>query len=126
MSQENLEGRRLPPESRAWAETERMRGAQLVRAIVRQRELPGDTHGLGRFRTRMALVELTGTVASWAGGVHDRLITTRNSEAAAVFGEAPPFADAEPAAGEYDQLLDFVQARMRVLEELLGAGTNDG
>jgi hypothetical protein len=93
----------------------------MVRAIMRQRRLPGDTHGLERFKTRMALVNLTGSVASWAQGLHDGLSGAGNTEAAAVFVPSPPFAATDPTTGDYEQLGDFVEARMKVLEELLAS-----
>jgi hypothetical protein len=93
----------------------------MLRAIMRQRQPPSDTHGLERFKTRMALVDLTGTVASWANGLHDALTKTGNTEAAAVFALGPPFAATDPAARDYDQLVDFVEARMRLLQELLAS-----
>src|SRR6266568_2082059 len=112
----------LTPEFRAWLEHERLRGAQLVRAVMRQRGLLADTHGLERFKTRMALVDLTGSLASWAKGIHDGLAKTGNAEAAAAFALSPPFAATDPTATDYDQLGDFVETRMQVLQELLALG----
>jgi hypothetical protein len=96
-----------------------MRGAQAVRAIMSQRRQVGDTRGLERFKTRMALVELTGYAASWANGLHDGLTKAGLAEAAAAFAPSPPFAASDPTASDYDQLGDFVEARMNVLQELL-------
>jgi hypothetical protein len=94
----------------------------MVRVIMRQRGLlPGDTHGLERFKTRMALVNLTGSVASWANGLHDGLSKAAYVEVAAVFAASPPFAATDPATGDYDQLGDFLEERMKVLEELLAS-----
>jgi hypothetical protein len=93
----------------------------MVRAITRQRRLPDDAHGLERFKTRMALVNLTGSAASWAKGLHNGLSRTGNTEAAAMFARSPPFAATDPTTGDYDQLGDFVEARMKVLEELLAS-----
>lgn len=98
----------------------------MVRAITRQRRLPGDTHGLERFKTRMALVEATGSVASWAKGLHEGLSRAGNTEAAAVFAPSPPFAAADPTSGDYDQLGAFVETRMKVLEELLASEREAG
>ena len=99
-----------------------MRGAQMVRAIARQRRLlPDDSHGLERFKTRMALVELTGTIASWANALHDGLGKAGIAEAAAEFASGPPFAATEPTAGDYDRLGDFVEACMEVLEQVLAS-----
>jgi hypothetical protein len=69
----------------------------------------------------MALVELTGSVASWTNGVHDQLAESGHSDAAAVFALSPPFAAADPAAEDYDRLEQHVAARMQVIEELLRA-----
>jgi hypothetical protein len=112
----------LTPQLRAWVEHERVRGAQVVRAIMRQRGLiRSDTHGLEQFTMRMALVNLTGSVASWANGLHDGLSKTGNLDAARVFAVSPPFAATDPTTGDYDQLGDFVEARTKVLQELLAS-----
>jgi hypothetical protein len=73
--------------------------------ITRQRRLLlTDTHALGRFTLRMALVDLTGSVASWAKGLHDGLSQASRTEAAAVFALSPPFTATDPAIGDCDRL----------------------
>jgi hypothetical protein len=87
---------------------------------MRQRPLPrSDTHGLGRFALRMALVNLTGSVASWANGLHDGLSKAGLADAAAAFEPSPPFAAAEPTSADCERLGDYVEERMEVLQELL-------
>jgi len=81
--------------------------------------LPAETHGLERFKLRMALVELTGSVARWANGLYDGLNKVGRGESAALFAAAPPFAGADPTTEDCDQLRQYVQARMRALDELL-------
>ena len=78
-----------------------------------------DTHGLERFRVRMAVVDLTGAVARWAGNVHDGLLKVGRATAAAVFATAPPFAPADLTAADCDVLSDYVEARIDLLRELL-------
>jgi hypothetical protein len=91
-----------------------------VRAIIRQRRrLPSDTHGLERFTVRMALVNLTGSVATWAHGLHHGLSRAGQAAAAAAFAQSPPFAAAEPTTADYDRLSEYVEARMTVLRDLL-------
>jgi hypothetical protein len=36
-----------------------------------------------------------------------------------VFAPSPPFAVSDPTSGDYEQLGDFVEARVKVLEKLL-------
>jgi hypothetical protein len=69
----------------------------------------------------MALVDLTGSVASWANGVHDHLTDTGQVEAAAACAGAPPFAAGNPTSGDYDRLERHVAARMQVLKDFLGS-----
>ena len=88
---------------------------------MQRRQLLTDTHALGQFTKRMALVDLTGSVASWARGVHDVLSKADHAEAAAVFALSPPFAASNPTSGDYDRLEQHVEARMQVLEDLLRA-----
>jgi hypothetical protein len=113
----------LTPQQRAWVERQRAWGARAGHVITRQRSelLSADTHGLERFTTRMALVELTGRVARWAGALHDGLIATDQAEAAAAFAVGPPFATADFTASDYDLLEEYVDARMEVLRDLLAA-----
>jgi hypothetical protein len=99
-----------------------MRGGQIARAIARQRgELPSDARGLDQFAVRMALVELTGSVARWANRLHDGLGKAGHTEAAAVFALSPPFADPVPTPGAFDSLDRFVAERVKVLQHLLAA-----
>jgi hypothetical protein len=112
----------LTPQQRAWVERERAWGARASQVISRQRdELSADTHGLDRFTTRMALVELTGRVARWANALHDGLAKSEHVEAAAAFALSPPFAAADFTASDYDRLEDYVEARMLVLRDVLAA-----
>jgi hypothetical protein len=67
----------------------------------------------------MALVNLTGSVASWAHGLHEGLSKAGQDEAAAAFAESPPFAAAEPTPRDCDRLSDYVETRMEVLRDLL-------
>jgi hypothetical protein len=99
-----------------------MWGSQALRAITRERRLlPGDGHGLGRFALRMALVDLAGSVASWASGLHDGLSNAGHTEAAEVFAVAPPFAATDPTTHDCDHLGEYVEARTEVLKDLLAA-----
>jgi hypothetical protein len=88
---------------------------------IERRLLLTETHGLERFTRRMALVELTGVVAGWARAVHDRLCEAGHAEAAAAFALSPPFAGSEPTTSDCDRLGGYVEAGMRVLQDLLSA-----
>jgi hypothetical protein len=99
-----------------------MWGSQAVRAIATQRRRLSDhTHGLERFALRMALVDLAGSVARWAIGLHDGLSKAGHVEAAAVFALGPPFPATDPTTDDCDQLGEYVEARMEELQELLAA-----
>lgn len=99
-----------------------MWGAQAVHAITTQRRLlPGETHGLGRFTRRMAVVNLTGSVAGWAKGLNDGLSQAGHTEAAAPFALSPPFAAADPTTGDCDRLGEYVEVRMKLLQDVLDA-----
>jgi hypothetical protein len=112
----------LTEDFRAWIEQERSWGRHAVAAIARQRGLVlADGSGLERFTVRMALVELTGSVARWGNGLHEGLAKVNRSEAAAVFAVAPPFPATDPHRADYDHLSEHVETRMRALEELLAA-----
>ncbi len=106
---------------REWIERERARGALASAAIVRERRVQQGATGLERFATRMAMVELTGSIARWAGAVRDGLAKAGCTEAAALFALTPPFAEPEPTQEDYDRLDDYVQARVAMLTELLAA-----
>jgi hypothetical protein len=67
----------------------------------------------------MALVDLTGSVASWGNGVHEQLAKAGQGEAATEFAASPPFAAGNPTTDDYDHLEQHVVARMQVLEDLL-------
>ena len=69
----------------------------------------------------MALVNLTGSVASWADGLQEGLARTGSTDAAAVFALGPPFAATEPTTGDCDRLAQYVEARMTVLQDLLAS-----
>ncbi len=110
----------LTPQFRAWLEREHDWGRHAVHAITRQRRpLLAETHGLERFTLRMALVDLTGSVASWANGLCDGLNKVGHAETAALFAGGPPFAAADPATDDCDQLAEYVEARMQALHDLL-------
>jgi hypothetical protein len=111
----------LDPDFRAWVEAERAWGARAVAAIDRRSRQPSGASGLERFAARMAMVELTGSVARWANRLHDGLCRAGCAEAAAAFATTPPVAGAPPTSDDYHRLGDYVQARMTVLAELLSA-----
>ena len=67
----------------------------------------------------MALVHLTGSVASWANGVGDGLNRFGRVETAAKFAISPPFAAADPTTEDCDQLVEYVEARVNALRDLL-------
>jgi hypothetical protein len=110
----------LTPQFRAWLERERAWGRHAVHAITRQRlQLLEETHGLARFTQRMALVNLTGSIAAWANGLRDGLNKVGHADAAALFGIDPPFAATDPSTDDCDRLAEYVEARMAALGELL-------
>jgi hypothetical protein len=110
----------MTPELRAWLERERAWGVLALRAIARRGgQLHADGRGLERFSARMALVELTGSVAKWAHGLHDGLDRSGPPEAAAPFAIAPPFAATDPTSGDCERLGQYVAARLEVLRGVL-------
>jgi hypothetical protein len=110
----------MTPELRAWLERERVWGARALRAIARRGgQFHADGHGLERFSARMALIELTGSVAKWAHGLHDGLDRSGHPEAAAPFAVAPPFVATDPTSGDCERLGEYVEARLEVLRDLL-------
>jgi hypothetical protein len=110
----------LTPQFRVWLEHECEWGRLAVQAITRQRRpLLADPHGLDRFTVRMALVNLTGSVARWANGLHDGLSKVGHTETAGLFAIGPPFAAADPTTEDCDQLAEYVQARVTALHDLL-------
>jgi hypothetical protein len=110
----------LTPQFRAWLEHEDAWGRHTVHAITRQRRLLlEETHGLERFTLRMALVNLTGSVAKWASGLGDALKKVGQAETAALFAINPPFAAADPSTDDCDKLAEYVEARMGALRDLL-------
>jgi hypothetical protein len=112
----------LPPPLRAWVQRERTWAGQALGLIARQRRLvASEGHGLARFTLRMTLVELTGSVAAWASGLHDGLARHGYAEAAAAFAVGPPFAATDPSGADYDALGDYVEGRRALLAELLDA-----
>ena len=113
-----------PPAPRftAWIEQERAWGSLAVEAIARlRRKLAVEQHGLDRFAARMSLVELTGSVASWASGLGAALGRAGHTEEAAQFDVSPPFA-ADASSADCDRLRDYVQARVDLLAQLLSRG----
>ena len=115
----------LTPEFRAWLEQETLRGRRVLHAINRQhRLLPTDSHGLGRFAIRMALVDLTGAAARWSRTVHGVLLDAGLPEAAAAFASAPPFAETDTGPEDCERLHEWVQARTNVLDGLLAGAAS--
>ncbi len=116
----SVAGPPLTPQFRAWLENEHDWGRHAVHAITRQRRLLlAATHGLDRFTLRMALVNLTGSVARWANGLGNGLNKVGHAETAALFAIDPPFAAADPTSDDCDQLAEYVEARMKALRDLL-------
>jgi hypothetical protein len=110
----------ITPEFRAWVEHEHAWGREALHALTRQRGLLlTETHGRERFAIRMALVDLTGSVARWGNGLHAGLEKEGHAETAALFASAPPFAASDPRAEDYDHLGEYLQARMQALGDLL-------
>ncbi len=92
----------------------------MLQAIARQRRLLlAESHGLERFTLRMALVNLTGSVARWASGLRDGLEKVGHAETAALFALSPPFAAADPTTEDCERLAEYVEARMKALNDLL-------
>jgi hypothetical protein len=92
----------------------------VVHAITRQRQLLlAESHGLERFTLRMALVNLTGSVARWANGLRDGLDKVGHAETAALFALSPPFAAADPTTDDCEKLAEYVEAHMKALNDLL-------
>jgi hypothetical protein len=67
----------------------------------------------------MALVNLTGSVARWGNGLHDGFSKVGHAETAAVFALSPPFATTDPTTDDCDHLGEYVEARVKVLHDLL-------
>jgi hypothetical protein len=110
----------ITPELRAWVEHEHAWGAAALRALARQRRLLlTESHGLERFAIRMALVDLTGSVAKWANGLQAGLERAGHAHSAALFASAPPFAASDPSAADYEHLGGYLEARMQALADLL-------
>jgi hypothetical protein len=110
----------MSPELRAWLERERAWGGLALRAIARRGgDLHAENRGLERFGARMALVELTGSVAKWAHGLHDGLGSSGHAQAAAAFAVAPPFAATDPTRDDRDHLGEYVEARLEILRDVL-------
>jgi hypothetical protein len=110
----------LTPQFRAWLERERDWGRLALQAITRQRRLLlVETHGLDRFTIRMALVNLTGSVARWANGLGDGLSKVGHTKTAGLFAIGPPFAASDPSTDDCDQLAEYVEARVNALYDLL-------
>jgi hypothetical protein len=109
----------LTPELRDWLEQERTWGAHARHAISQlSRSAPPHPHGLERFRVRMALVDLTGSVAAWAKGLLDGLTRWGFDEAAAAFQTGPPFPATDLSAADYDRLKSNCQCAQFVLPVL--------
>jgi hypothetical protein len=110
----------ITPQFRAWVERERAWGTQAIQAITRQRRLLlAETHGLERFTQRMALVNLTGSVAKWGSRLRAGFDSVGDAETAAVFAIAPPFAATNPTTDDCDHLRDCVDALVKALDDFL-------
>ena len=117
----------ITPQFRAWVERERAWGGEAVRAIARQRRLLlADTHGLEQFTKRMALVNLTGSVARWGNGLSAGFKKVGHTETAAAFATGPPFAATEPTTDDCDALGEYVEARIKVLQDFLASDAAGG
>jgi hypothetical protein len=117
----------VTPEFRAWVERECAWGRQAVRAIARQRRLLlAPTRGLDQFAIRMALVDLTGSVARWGNGLSAGFENVGDLETAAVFAISPPFAATDPSTDDCDRLGEHVEARMSVLRDFLAGDAAAG
>jgi hypothetical protein len=112
----------LTPAFITWLEHQRRRGSVALAKIADQRRLLlGEAHGLERFAIRMALVNLTGLVAGWARGVHEGLSEAGHEQAAAAFALSPPFAESDPTTEDCERLGEYVEERVKLLEDLLAA-----
>jgi hypothetical protein len=110
----------MTPEQRSWLERERDWGNLAAGAIAaRGEELHADGSGLQRFGARMALVELTGSVAKWAHGLYEGLGRVGHPDAAATFAAPPPFAATDPTKGDCERLAGYVRARVQLVREVL-------
>jgi hypothetical protein len=110
----------MTPEQRRWLERERDWGNVAIGAIARRAEqLHADASGLERFGTRMALVELTGSVSKWAHGLHEGLGRVGHPTSAVAFAVPPPFAATDPTRTDCERLGEYVSARVQLLREVL-------
>jgi hypothetical protein len=110
----------LTTEFLEWIGRERSWGRQAIHAIARQRPLVlTESSGLDRFSVRMALVELTGSVARWGNGLYEGLAKVGRDDAAAQFGTGPPFPATDPGSLDFDRLSEYVEIRVKALGELL-------
>jgi hypothetical protein len=110
----------LAPELKRWLEQQHKCGREALHKLNLQREqLRTETRGLDRFSIRMALVEVTGAVAGWTKEVHDGLSRAGHPEAALVFAPGPPFPATDPTSDDCDRLGDYLEARMKALQDLL-------
>jgi hypothetical protein len=117
----------ITPQFRAWVERERAWGREAARAIARQRRLLlAETHGLEQFTKRMALVNLTGSVARWGNGLSAGFKNVGHTETAAVFAISPPFAATVPTSDDTDHLGEYVEARIKVLGDFLAGDAAGG
>jgi len=111
----------LTPDFREWLEKERSWGRRARHAIAnRESRLTREMAGIDRFALRIEFVELTGAVAHWARGLQGALAGIGRPEAAAPFAQPPPFASEAPADGDFARLDHYLEARVALLEELLG------
>jgi hypothetical protein len=67
----------------------------------------------------MAVVNLTGSVARWANGLAAGLHKVGHAETAPLFAISPPFAATDPTTDDCDQLVEYVEARVQALRDLL-------
>jgi hypothetical protein len=74
----------------------------------------------------MALVDLTGSVASWSKQAHDGLSKIGDSDAATTFALGPPFATGTPTSEDYDRLEAHLKVQIQALHAILDADTAAG
>jgi hypothetical protein len=88
--------------------------------------LLAETRGLDQFAIRMALVNLTGSVARWGNGLSAGFRNVGHLETAAVFAISPPFAATVPTIDDCDHLGEHVEARISVLQAFLAGDAAAG
>jgi hypothetical protein len=114
------------PALRGWLEAERAWGRHAIHATgTQRRHLLEQMHGLERFGRRMALVNLTGSVARWANGLHEGLSRNGLLDAAAAFDTPPPFPETDAGPVDCDHLQEYIQERVERIGEIHAAEEAD-